>query len=60
MIKNLGMELQESVGKWEQLLKDVESLIPASMTKSGAAITQTPLPLLEEWAERNRKATDPA
>ena len=44
MIKNLGTELQESVVKWEQQLKDVETLIPASMPKSSAAITWTPLP----------------
>ena len=60
MIKNLGLELQESVDKWEQLGKDLEPLIPASMPKSDAAITRTPLPLLEEWADRNRKTTEPA
>ncbi len=37
MIKNLGLELQESVDKWEQQAKDVESLIPPSMPKSEAA-----------------------
>ena len=34
MIKNLGLELQESVDKWEQQGKDVESLIPVSLPKS--------------------------
>ena len=33
MIKNLGLELQESVDKWEQQSKDVESLIPAKYAK---------------------------
>ena len=59
MIKNLGLELQESVDKWEQLDKDLESLIPASMPKSAAAITQTPLPLLEEWATETEKQLNP-
>ena len=59
MIKNLGLELQESVDKWEQLGKDLEQLIPASMPKSDAAITQTPLPLLEEWATETEKQLNP-
>src|SRR5208337_5027161 len=46
MIKNLGLELQDSIDKWEQQGKDLEQLIPANMPKSGASITQTPLPLL--------------
>ncbi|MGO8807421.1 MAG: DUF3320 domain-containing protein [Candidatus Bathyarchaeia archaeon] len=59
MIKNLGMELQESVVKWEQLLKDVESLIPASMTKSSAAITWTPIPMVEEWLNETERQLTP-
>ena len=55
MIKNLGTELQESVDGWEHLRKDVDQLIPVSMPKSSAAITQTPLPLLEEWATETEK-----
>ncbi len=59
MIKNLGLELQESVDKWEQLGKDLETLIPANMPKSAASITQTPLPLLEEWANETEKQLNP-
>ena len=59
MIKNLGLELQESVDRWEQLDKDLESLLPASMPKSAAVITQTPLPLLEEWANETEKQLTP-
>ncbi len=55
MIKNLGLELQESVDKWEQLGKDLEPLIPPSIPKSATAITQTPLQLLEEWATETEK-----
>ena len=43
MIKNLGLDLQESVGKWEQQTKEVESLIPQKMPKSDAPISQTSL-----------------
>jgi hypothetical protein len=59
MIKNLGLELQESVVKWEQQSKDVESLIPPSMPKSDQAITQTSLLLLEEWANDTEKQLTP-
>ena len=59
MIKNLGLELQESVGKWEQLGKDVEALIPLNMPKSDAAITQTQLPQIEEWTAKIEKQLTP-
>jgi hypothetical protein len=39
MIKNLGMELQESIDKWEQQSKDIKYM-PQSMPKSDKAITQ--------------------
>ena len=55
MIKNLGLELQESVDKWEQLGKGLEQLIPASTPQSDVAISQTPLLLLEEWATETEK-----
>jgi hypothetical protein len=59
MIKNLGLELQESVDRWEQQSKDVESLIPPSMPKSDAPIKQTSLSLLEEWANETEKQLNP-
>ena len=55
MIKNLGLELEESVDKWEQQAKVVESLIPAKMSKSYAPITQTIIALIEEWANETEK-----
>jgi superfamily I DNA and/or RNA helicase len=55
MIKNLGLELQESIDKWEQLGKDLEQLIPANMVISSAPITQTSLPILEEWANETER-----
>ena len=59
MIKNLGLELQESTIKWEQQSKDLESLIPLNLPKSTSSITQTPLPLLEEWANETEKQLNP-
>ena len=59
MIKNLGLELQESVDKWELQAKDVESLIPVKMPKSEAPITQTSLTLIEEWANETEKLLNP-
>jgi very-short-patch-repair endonuclease len=55
MIKNLGEELQASVEKWEQQANDLELLVPSNMPKSDDAITQMPLPLLEEWATETEK-----
>jgi hypothetical protein len=59
MIKNLALDLQESVDRWEQQCKDVESLIPATMPKSDKAITQTSLSILEEWANDAEKQLNP-
>lgn len=59
MIKNLGLELQVSVGKWEQQAKDLEQLIPQSMPKSASSITLMSLPLLEEWASETEKQLTP-
>ena len=59
MIKNLGLELQDSVDKWEQQGKDLEQLMPASIPKSGTAITQTPLPLFDEWISETEKRLIP-
>ena len=59
MIKHLGQELQETVERWEQQLKEVQSLIPANLPKADKAITQTSLPLLEEWATETEKQLTP-
>ncbi len=55
MIRNLGLELQDSVAKWDLLHKEVEALVPISMPKSNAAITLTSLVMLEEWANEAEK-----
>jgi hypothetical protein len=59
MIKNLGLELQESVDKWEQQTKDIELLIPEKIPKSDKSIAQTPLPVLEEWTTETEKELNP-
>ena len=59
MIRNLGLDLQESVGKWEQQTKDLESLIPQKMPQSDAPISQTSLSMLEDWAIETEKKLDP-
>jgi hypothetical protein len=55
MIKNLGLDLQDSMAKWEQQVKDVESLIPVKMPKSDAPVNLTSLLVLEEWAAETEK-----
>ncbi|MGZ4850085.1 MAG: AAA domain-containing protein, partial [Candidatus Bathyarchaeia archaeon] len=55
MIKNLGLELAESVQRWEQLRKDLEVLLPATLPKSLSPITATPLTLLELWGAETEK-----
>jgi len=59
MIKNLGSELQESVERWEQQEKGLEQLIPPRVPESSTVITQTPLPLLDEWATETEKHLSP-
>jgi hypothetical protein len=55
MIKNLGQELKGSAERWESQAKEVEALLPGKIAKSDAAVTETPLPLLEEWAAEAEK-----
>jgi hypothetical protein len=50
MIRNLGLEIQDSITKWEQQSIEVESLIPSKVPKSEESIMQTPLQQLEDWA----------
>ena len=55
MIKNLGVELEESVGKWEKQIKEFDELIPSLLPKSEASITLTPLSVLEDWLNETDK-----
>ncbi len=56
MIKNLGLELAESIDRWEQLLKDVEPLIPVNIPKSLSAISATPLPYLMNGQQKPKNS----
>jgi len=55
MIKNLGEELREAVIKWEQQNKDFQMLLPEKVPQSRTAITETPLPQLEDWITETEK-----
>ena len=59
MIKNLGLDLQESVDRWQQLSKDIEQYLPVNLPKSDLSINQTSLSLLEEWANETEKQLNP-
>jgi hypothetical protein len=55
MIKNLALELQNSVSSWEQQSKDLESLLPEKISDSEKSIDQTGLQQLEDWASEIEK-----
>ena len=60
MIKNLGLELQDSVDKWEQQGKEVESLDSSKVCQNQMQPSaETPLSLLEEWANETEKQLTP-
>ena len=50
-MKQIGNEVQESVDKWDQTVRELGSLIPAyRMPNSSVPIYQTSLAKLQEWA----------
>ena len=59
MIKNLGLELQESAEKWEQQLKDYHPSYHQAFPNRQPSYLETPLPLLEEWASETEKQLSP-
>jgi hypothetical protein len=51
VLKQLGNELQESFEKWDQLAKELSSLLPLScMPNMSLPLYETPLSMLLEWA----------
>ena len=49
-MKQTGKELQESVDKWDQMVRELSSLVPAcQMPSSSLSIYQTPLAKLQDW-----------
>jgi hypothetical protein len=55
MIRNLGLELSESVDRWEQQRKELEAFIPTNLPGSSLSISDTSLPVIEEWATEVKK-----
>ena len=59
MIKHLGSELDDSIGKWEQQTKEVAELIPERLPYSELPLNQTALPQVEEWTTDVEKQLAP-
>ncbi len=59
MIKHLGSELEDSIGKWEQQTKEVAELIPERFPYSDMPLTQTTLQQVEEWTADVEKQLAP-
>jgi hypothetical protein len=51
VIRQLGNELEELFEKWDQLAKELSSLLPTSrLPTSNLPLYETPITLLQEWA----------
>jgi hypothetical protein len=56
VIKQIGNELHDSFDKWDQLVKELSSLLPMSrMPNSSLPLYETPLAMLQEWANSVEK-----
>lgn len=49
-IRQAANELSESIEKWNQLVNELATVIPAHLPNSNLSIQQTPLAMLDEWA----------
>ncbi|KON31126.1 hypothetical protein AC478_03260 [miscellaneous Crenarchaeota group-1 archaeon SG8-32-3] len=51
VIRQLGNELKDSFEKWDQLAKQLSSLLPAShLPTSSLPLCETPIAMLQDWA----------
>ena len=51
VIRQLGNELEESFEKWDQLAKQLSSLLPTSrLPTSSLPLHETPIAMLQDWA----------
>ncbi len=51
IIRQIGNELQDSFEKWDQLAKELSSLLPMScLPNSSLPLYETPMAILQEWA----------
>jgi hypothetical protein len=56
VIRQLGNELKESFEKWDQLAKELSSLLPMScLPNSSLPLYETPIAMLREWASSVEK-----
>ena len=56
LLRQLGNELEESFDKWEQLVKQLSSLLPTSrLPTSHLPLYETPIALLQDWADSVEK-----
>jgi hypothetical protein len=56
VIRQLGNELEESFEKWDQLAKELSSLLPTSrLPTSSLPLYETPIAMLQEWASSVEK-----
>lgn len=54
-VRLYGVELQESLDDWHQLVEEGSSLIPANLPNSKLPINKTPLAELQEWAKETER-----
>jgi hypothetical protein len=56
VIRQIGNELQDSFEKWDQLAKELSSLLPMScVPNSNLPLYETPIAMLQEWANSVEK-----
>jgi hypothetical protein len=56
VIRQIGNELQDSFEKWDQLAKELSSLLPMScVPNSSLPLYETPIAMLQEWANSVEK-----
>jgi hypothetical protein len=56
VIRQIGNELQDSFEKWNQLAKELSSLLPMSCVPSSSLpLYETPIVMLQEWANSVEK-----
>ncbi len=58
-IRQATNELGESMEKWNQLVNELATIIPAHLPNSNLSIQQTPLANLEEWANETTRQLSP-
>jgi hypothetical protein len=56
VVRQIGNELQDSFEKWDQLVKELSSLLPIfRLPNSSLPLYETPIAMLQEWANSVEK-----